>query len=88
MQTWPADRRRDAPGLGTPSADPRSHFLRHTAACVWLARGVDPATVQKWCGHESIATTKRYCRRRNSSDAGPAADHRRRQRDRCAAPAA
>jgi integrase len=38
----------------------RLHDLRHTAACLWLARGVDPATVQAWCGHESIATTNLY----------------------------
>ena len=36
------------------------HDLRHTAACLWLARGVDPGTVQAWMGHESIATTNRY----------------------------
>jgi len=35
----------------------RLHDLRHTAACLWLARGVDPGTVQAWMGHESIATT-------------------------------
>ena len=33
---------------------------RRTAACLWLARGVDPGTVQAWLGHESIATTNRY----------------------------
>jgi len=38
----------------------RIHDLRHTAACLWLARGVDLATVQSWMGHESIATTNRY----------------------------
>lgn len=38
----------------------RIHDLRHTAACLWLARGVDPGTVQAWCGHESIRTTNRY----------------------------
>ena len=38
----------------------RLHDLRHTAACLWLSRGVDPGTVQAWCGHESIATTNRY----------------------------
>lgn len=38
----------------------RLHDLRHTAACLWLARGVDPGTVQAWMGHESIATTNRY----------------------------
>jgi integrase len=34
----------------------RIHDLRHTAACLWLARGVDPATVQAWMGHASIAS--------------------------------
>lgn len=38
----------------------RIHDLRHTAACLWLSKGVDPATVQQWCGHESIATTNLY----------------------------
>lgn len=38
----------------------RIHDLRHTAACLWLARGVDAVTVQAWMGHESIATTNRY----------------------------
>ncbi|GAA1860621.1 tyrosine-type recombinase/integrase [Myceligenerans crystallogenes] len=38
----------------------RLHDLRHTAACLWLARRVDLATVQAWCGHESAATTNRY----------------------------
>jgi integrase len=38
----------------------RLHDLRHTAACLWLARGVDPGTVKEWMGHESIATTNRY----------------------------
>lgn len=38
----------------------RIHDLRHTAACLWLARGVDLPTVQSWMGHESIATTNRY----------------------------
>lgn len=38
----------------------RTHDLRHTAACLWLARGVDVGTVQNWMGHASIATTNRY----------------------------
>ncbi|WP_423463068.1 tyrosine-type recombinase/integrase [Promicromonospora sp. MS192] len=38
----------------------RLHELRHTAGCLWLARRIDPGTVQAWCGHESIATTNRY----------------------------
>ena len=28
------------------------------AGCLWLARGVDPVTVQAWMGHASIATTE------------------------------
>ncbi|WP_338041166.1 tyrosine-type recombinase/integrase [Microlunatus panaciterrae] len=36
------------------------HDLRHTAACLWLPRGVDPVTVQAWMGHASIATTNLY----------------------------
>lgn len=38
----------------------RIHDLRHTAACLWLTRGVDPVTVQTWLGHASIATTNIY----------------------------
>ncbi|MDE9367321.1 tyrosine-type recombinase/integrase [Luteipulveratus sp. YIM 133132] len=38
----------------------RIHDLRHTAACLWLARGVDPGTVKAWMGHSSIATTNLY----------------------------
>jgi hypothetical protein len=38
----------------------RIHDLRHTAACMWLARGVDPIAVQAWMGHASIATTNLY----------------------------
>lgn len=38
----------------------RIHDLRHTAACLWLSRGVDPVTVQTWMGHASIATTNLY----------------------------
>jgi integrase len=37
----------------------RIHDLRHTAAGLWLARGVDPGTVQAWMGRESIAMTNR-----------------------------
>lgn len=40
----------------------RIHDLRHTAACLWLAKGVDPGTVQAWMGHSSIATTNLYVR--------------------------
>lgn len=38
----------------------RIHDLRHTAACLWLAKGVNPVTVQAWMGHASIATTNLY----------------------------
>lgn len=38
----------------------RIHDLRHTAACLWLARGVDLTTVQAWLGHASVTTTNRY----------------------------
>ena len=36
------------------------HGLRHTAACLWLARGVDPNTVRAQLGRASIATTNLY----------------------------
>ena len=39
---------------------PAVHDLRHTAACLWLARSVDPVTVQAWMGHASMATTNLY----------------------------
>ena len=38
----------------------RIHDRRHTAACLWLARGVDPVTVQAWMGHASMGTTNHY----------------------------
>jgi len=44
----------------TLSRGRRIHDLRHTAACLWLANGVDPVTVQAWMGHASIATTNIY----------------------------
>lgn len=28
------------------------HDLRHTAACLWLSRRVDPGIAQAWMGHE------------------------------------
>lgn len=42
------------------AAGRRIHDLRHTAACLWLAKGVDATTVQAWMGHASIATTNIY----------------------------
>jgi integrase len=47
-------------GWSTLSEGRRIHDLRHTAACLWLARGVDPVTVQAWMGHASIATSNIY----------------------------
>ena len=47
-------------GWSTLAQGRRIHDLRHTAACLWLARGVDPVTVQAWMGHASIATTNIY----------------------------
>lgn len=44
----------------TVSQGRRIHDLRHTAACLWLSKGVDPVTVQAWLGHASIATTNIY----------------------------
>lgn len=38
----------------------RIHDLRHTAACLWLARGVHPVTVQAWMGQASMSTTNLY----------------------------
>ncbi len=51
----------------TVAAGRRIHDLRHTAACMWLARGVDPVTIQAWLGHESIATTNIYLHHLGSS---------------------
>ncbi|HEX2895083.1 MAG TPA: site-specific integrase [Marmoricola sp.] len=45
----------------------RIHDLRHTAACLWLSKGVDPVTVQAWLGHASIATTNIYLHHLGSS---------------------
>ena len=45
----------------------RIHDLRHTGACLWLAKGVDPVTVQAWLGHASIATTNIYLHHLGSS---------------------
>ncbi|MBA2560585.1 MAG: tyrosine-type recombinase/integrase [Propionibacteriales bacterium] len=45
----------------------RIHDLRHTEAFLWLARGVDPVTVQAWLGHASIATTNIYLHHLGSS---------------------
>jgi integrase len=44
----------------TTGAGRRVHDLRHTAACLWLTRGVEVRTVQAWMGHSSLGTTERY----------------------------
>ena len=36
------------------------HDLRHTAICVWIAAGVDLATVRAWAGHSDLSITSRY----------------------------
>lgn len=38
----------------------RFHDLRHTAATLMIANGLDIKTVQEICGHKDIATTLRY----------------------------
>ena len=45
----------------------RIHDLRHTAACLWLAKGVAPVTVQARLGHASIATANIYLHHLGSS---------------------
>ena len=58
-QLWRTDLIRGS-NFRAASGGRRLHDLRHTAACIWLARGVLPGSVQSWLGHESIATTNRY----------------------------
>jgi integrase len=41
--------------------------MRHTAACLWLAPGVDPVKVRAWMEHASIATTNLYLRHLGTS---------------------
>ena len=49
----------------------RIRDLRHTAACSWLPRGVDPVTVQAWLGHASIAMTTSVCTTSDPPPTGP-----------------
>ena len=49
----------------------RIHDLRHTAACLWLARGVDPVAVQAWLGHASIAIRTPTCTTSDRRRIGP-----------------
>jgi site-specific recombinase XerD len=48
----------DCPSLGTKRLTP--HVLRHTAAMLWRAKGVDIATIALLLGHESVQTTHIY----------------------------
>ena len=57
----------------------RIHNLRHTAACLWLARRVDPIMEQAWMGqppshHERLPAPSRQQRR--PGRAGPAQPRR------------
>ncbi|OFC61807.1 integrase [Acidithiobacillus caldus] len=45
-------------GLSKPQSGP--HLLRHTAASLWLAKGMDIRQVQENLGHSNIAITSRY----------------------------
>lgn len=38
----------------------RPYDLRHTAACLWLTKGVDLMTVSAWLGHANVSTTNGY----------------------------
>lgn len=38
----------------------RPHWLRHTAACDWLRRGMNLEEVRELLGHEHLHTTQRY----------------------------
>ena len=48
----------DCPSLKTKRVTP--HVLRHTAAMLWRAKGVDIATIAMLLGHESVQTTHIY----------------------------
>jgi integrase/recombinase XerC len=45
-------------GIRKPQAGP--HLLRHTAASLWLAQGMDLRRVQENMGHSNIVITSRY----------------------------
>lgn len=38
----------------------RIYDTRHTAACLWLSKGVDLSTVSSWLGHSSVSITDGY----------------------------
>ncbi|HEY6422131.1 MAG TPA: tyrosine-type recombinase/integrase [Pseudonocardiaceae bacterium] len=48
----------DYPAMKTKRVTP--HVLRHTAAMLWRAKGVDIATIALLLGHESIQTPHIY----------------------------
>lgn len=58
-QLWSGAMRRSL-GWNVLGRGRRLHDLRHTAACLWLASGVDASTVQRWMGHQSLRTTQIY----------------------------
>ncbi len=45
---------------GIKKAQQGPHLLRHTAASIWLANGVELKQVQENLGHSNIGTTSRY----------------------------
>jgi integrase len=45
---------------GIHKAQQGPHLLRHTAASMWLANGVELKQVQENLGHSNIGTTSRY----------------------------
>lgn len=58
-QLW-GNRFRETTGWRELSHGRRIHDLRHTAACLWLSKGVDLSTVQTWLGHSSPTVTAGY----------------------------
>lgn len=58
-QLWAGALRRSL-GWNVLGRGRRLHDLRHTAACLWLASGVDASTVQRWMGHQSLRTIQIY----------------------------
>jgi integrase len=49
---------RTCPSIGTKRVTP--HTLRHSNAMDLLHRGVDPAVIALWLGHENVETTQIY----------------------------
>ncbi len=58
MSPWMVTRRFQSlcKGLGLP-AETRFHDLRHTAATIWLLKGIHPKIVQEALGHSTISIT-------------------------------